>query len=102
MAFGKIELGEIVVVSLDVGSLGDRKTHVGKNGCQFVDDLADRMDASNLRWRLAHWQAHIQRLGVESLIERHLLQRLFAGGDRRADAVLKTVDKSALLLAPFR
>src|SRR6516165_4723795 len=93
MAFGKIELGEIVVVSLDVGPLGDRKTHVGKNGCQLIDDLTDRMNAPELRRWLAHRQGHVQRLGVESLIERQLLQRLLACGDRRGDAVLKTVDK---------
>ena len=48
MAGREVQLGEIVVVALDVRPFGDGKAHVGKNGGQFVHHLADRMDAAGL------------------------------------------------------
>ena len=101
MALGEIELGEVVVVGLDVGSFGDGKTHVGENRGQLVHHLADGMDASDLRRRLGHRQCHVQRLGVEALIERQLFQRVSACGNRSGDAIFETVDTRPLLLARF-
>ena len=70
MAFGEIELGEIVVVGLDVRAFGDRKAHVGEDRGELVDHLADRMDAAGLGRRLAHRQRDVDGLGVEPRIER--------------------------------
>src|SRR5262252_4418623 len=102
MAFREIELGEIVVVGLDVGSFGDREPHVGEDRGQLVDDLADGMDAADFRRRLAHRQRDVHGLGVEPLVERQLSQRVLARGDRGGDSVFEAVDERSLLLACFR
>ena len=49
MALGKVQLGEIVVVGLDVRTLGDRKAHVGEDFGQLVHHLGDGMDAAGVR-----------------------------------------------------
>ena len=53
MAFRKIQLGEIVVVGLDIGTFGDGKSHVGEDRREFVHHLAERMDAAGFGRRLA-------------------------------------------------
>ena len=78
MAFGKVELGEVVVVGLDVGAFGDRKAHVGEDRGELVDHLADRMHAADLGRRLAHRQRDVDGFGVEAGIERGGLQRILA------------------------
>ena len=40
MAFREIQLGEVVVVGLDIGTFGDGKAHVGEDRGEFVDHLA--------------------------------------------------------------
>ena len=45
----EVQHREIVCVGLDVGTFGDRKAHVGEDRRQLVDDLAHRMDATDLR-----------------------------------------------------
>ena len=74
----EIELGEIVVVGLDVGAFGDGKTHIGENRGQFVDHLADRVDAADLGRRFAHRQRDVDALGAEPRVERRALERLAA------------------------
>ena len=83
----EVELGEVVVVGLDVRPFGDRKAHVGEDRGQFVDHLADRMNAAGLGRRLAHRQRDVEPLGVEPRVERCVLQRALALGDRGVDAV---------------
>ena len=102
MALGDVELGEVEVVGLDVGTFGDGEAHVGEDGGELVGHLADRMDAAGLRRALAHRQRDVDGLGVEALIERGALERLLAGGERGADAVLEAVDERALQLALVR
>ena len=99
MAFGKVELGEIVIVGLDVGTFRHRKAHVGEDRGQLVDHLADRMNAPGLRRRLAHRQRHVDGLGGKPRIERRALERVLARRDRRGHLVLEPVDRRALLLA---
>ena len=70
MAFGEIQLGEIVVVGLDVRTFGDREAHVGEDRGELVDHLADRMDAAGLGRRLAHRQRDVDGLGGEPGVER--------------------------------
>ena len=70
MAFREIQLGEVVVVGLDIGTFRHREAHVGEDRGEFVDHLADRMHAAGLGRRLAHRQGDVDRFGVEAGIER--------------------------------
>ena len=69
MVFRKIELGEIVVVGLDVGTFGDRKAHIGKDRRELIDHLRDRMHAADLGRRLAHRQRDVDALGIEPRLQ---------------------------------
>jgi len=60
---GKVEHREIIIVALDVGPFGDRKAHIGENRDEFVEDLADRMDAPAVDPRLTRRQGHINGFG---------------------------------------
>ena len=102
MALGEIELGEIQVVGLDVGTFRDRETHVGEDRGELVHHLADRMHAADLGEALAHRQGDVERLGVEALIERRGLEELAARRNRGADLILEAVDERPLLLALVR
>ena len=48
MALGKVQLCEIVIVGLDIGTFGDRKSHVGEDDIDLFEHLAERMDAALL------------------------------------------------------
>ena len=102
MVFREIQLGEIVVVGLDVRPFGDGEAHVGEDRGQFVGHLRDRMDAADLGRRFAHRQGDVDALGVEAGFQRRVLERLAAGGERRVDAILQPVDQRPLGLALFR
>ena len=99
MVFREIELGEIVIVGLDVGTFGDGEAHIGEDRGQFVDHLGDRMDAADLGRRFAHRQRDVDALGVEPRRERRALERVAARGERGVDAILQPVDQRALALA---
>ncbi len=96
MAFREVQLGEVVVVGLDVGTFRHREAHVGEDGGELVDHLGDRMHAAGLGRRLAHRQGDVDGLGVEAGIERGGGKRVLARGDGGADAVLQAVDRRAL------
>ena len=98
MAFGEIQLGEVVVVGLDVRTFGDREAHVGEDRGEFVDHLADRMDAAGLGRRLAHRQRDVDGLGGEPRIERGVLAAL------RARAAIAALTRSfrPLIAGPLR
>ena len=102
MALGDVELGEVEIVGLDVGTFGDREAHVGEDRGQLVDHLADRMDAALLRRRLAHRQRDVDGLGVEARVERGVLERVAARGERLRDLVLEAVDQRPLHAALVR
>ena len=102
MAFGEIKLSEVEIVGLDVGTFGDREAHVGEDRGQFVDHLADRMDASDLGRRLAQRQRDIDRFGVQPLIKCRGFQRFAARRERFGDAILEAVDQRPLRLALLR
>ena len=80
----EVELGEVVVVALDVRPFGDREAHVGEDGDDLVRHLADRMDAAGLDRGRPHRQGHVERLALELGFERGLLQHAAAGGERLA------------------
>src|SRR4051812_13119321 len=102
MALGKVELGEIVVVGLDVGAFGDRKPHVGEDRGQLIHDLGYGMEPTGLGGRFAHRQRDVHGFGVEPLIQRQLLQGVPAGREGSGDTVLDAVDGSPLLLSLVR
>ena len=102
MAGREVERGEIVVVGLDVGTFGDREAHIGEDRGDFVDDLADRMDAAPFGGRLAHRQRHIHLLGGEPCLDGGVAQIGLAGGDGICDAGLQAVDGRPCRLAFLR
>ena len=102
MALGEIQFGEIVVVGLDVGTFGDRKSHVGEDRVDLLEHLAQRMDAAGFRRRLAQRQRDVDGLGGEPGIERGRLQDVAARGERLGDLVLGEIDRRALRLAFVR
>ena len=95
----EVELGEIIVVALDVRPFGDRKAHVGENRDDLVHDLADRMDAAGLDARQADRQGHIDRLALELRLEGGVLQHRAPRRERLRDLILQRVDGRAMRLA---
>ena len=102
MVFRKIQLGEIVIVGLDVGTFGDGESHIGENRGELVDDLRDRMDAADLERRFAHRQRDVDALAIEPLGQRHILECVAACAERGVDAILEPVDERTLRLAFIR
>jgi hypothetical protein len=102
VAFRKIQFGEVVIVGLDVGAFGDRKTHVGENSRQFIGHLADRMYTATFRRCFPHRQRHIDGFGVKPCIKCCGGELVFCREDRRGDAVLQSIDGRALSPALFR
>ncbi len=80
-----VELGEIVVVELDVRAFGDGKTQIGEDRCDLVQHLGDRMDRA-LRVR-ARRQGDVDALEGQPRIEGFVGQRGLAPGDGVGDAV---------------
>jgi hypothetical protein len=102
MALGEIQLCEVVVVGLDIGTLGDGKAQVGENGRQFVHHLAERMNAALFGGRLPQRQRDVDGLGCQPCIESGRFQDVAARGEREADLVLGEIDRSTLRLAFVR
>ena len=87
-----VELGEVEVVGLDVGPLGDGEAHVAEDLDDLVEHLAHRMDAPILQRPGAHRQRDVGLLGGEAGRERAALQIGLAAFQRVADARLEAVD----------
>ena len=102
MIFRKIELGEIVIVGLDVGTFGDGKAHVGEDRRQLIGDLCDRMHAADLERRLAHRQRDVDALGVETRLQGGAFEGVAAGRQCDVDAILQPVDQRPLGLSLLR
>ena len=51
MAFREIQCGEVVIIGLDIGTFGNRETHIGENRSDLVNHLADRVNAATLSGR---------------------------------------------------
>ena len=99
---GKIQLGEVVVVGLDVRTFGHREAHVGEDGGEFVPGLAQRMDAAGVGRRVAQRQGDVDGLRGEARVERRVLQDVAARGQRLRHRVLGEIDLRALRLAFVR
>ena len=98
----EIQLGEVVIVGLDIGAFGDRKSHVGENRREFVPDLAQRVDAAGFDRRLAQRQRDVDGLFRQTRVKRGRLQHIAALSQRLCDLVLGEIDGRALRLALVR
>ena len=96
MAGREVELGEIIVVALDVRPFGDGKAHLGENGGDLVHHLADRMDAAGLDARQGDRQRDVERLALELRLERRPLEHRAPRRERFRDLILQRVDRRAL------
>ena len=81
-----VELGEVEVVGLDVGTLGDREAHVGEDLDALVEHLGDRVDAPVGDRAEPHGQRHVGLLVGEAMRQGIAFERGFARLQRLADA----------------
>ena len=79
-----VELGEVEIVGLDVGTFGDGKAHVGEDLDAFVVDLADGMDAAIGNRAEPNRQRDVGALAGEPLRQRRAFQRDLARLERLA------------------
>ena len=71
--FGRdIERGEVVEILLDMGTFGDRETHLAKDRNDLVNRLADRMDMTGAGE--GHRQGDIGAFAGEPLLKRRAAQ----------------------------
>ena len=87
-----VELGEVVVVRLDVGAFGDGEAHVAEDLDDLVVDLRHGMDTPIGQRTEPHRQGDVDLLGGEPLSEGGLLQIGLARVERVAHARLDGVD----------
>ncbi len=102
MAGREVELGEIVVVALDVRPFGDGEAHLGENGGDLVHHLADRMDAPGLDAGQGNGQRDVERLALELRLERRALEHRAPRRERFSDLILQRIDGRAVRLALVR
>ena len=96
MARREVELGEIIVVALDVRPFGDRKAHLGENGDDLVHHLADRMDAARLDAAQRNRQRDVDRLALELRLEACAFEHRAPRRKRLRDLILERIDGRAL------
>ncbi len=102
MAGREIELGEVIVVALDVRPFGDGEAHFGENGGDLVHHLADRMDATGLDAVQGNRQRDVQRLALELGLKPRALEDRAPRRQRFRDLILQRIDGRALRLAFVR
>ncbi len=95
----KIELAEIIVIGLDIRAFRDRKAHIGEDRREFIGDLADRMEATEVERADAGRQRHVEGLGGEPGFERGRFQSGAPLAERRRHLILHEIDRRALVLA---
>ena len=95
MAGREVELGEIVVVALDVRPFGDGEAHLGENGGDLVHHLADRMDAAGLDAGQRNRQRDVERLALELGLKSGALEHRAPRGKRFRDLILQRIDRRA-------
>ena len=66
MAFGKIELGEIVILAFDVGAFRNRKAHIGEDR----NDLLGHLAIYGVQLGAVHLVQEGHRVVVQALPER--------------------------------
>ena len=88
VAFGEIQRGEVVVVGLDIWTFGNGESHIGEDGGDFVDDLADRVDAAALRRSGAHGKRDVHLFLFKAHSDCGILECALARGQRFGNAIL--------------
>ena len=96
MAFGEVQFREVVVVGLDIGSLGDRETEIGEDRDEFVHHLTDRMDAAGIQRPGPDGQRHVDLLRGEAGFQRLIPEDRAPRRKSLGHDVLKRVDRGAL------
>ena len=94
-----VELGEVVVVGLDVRALGDGKAHVAEDLGHLVEHLADGMDASVLQGAEAHGQRDVGLLAGETGRERPRSSSALRASSASLTRALSAIDRLAERLA---
>ena len=94
-----VELGEVQVIRLDVGSLGDREAQIGEDLHALVEHLADRMDAPLGNRAKTHGQRDVGPLVGKLLRESVGFQRALSPIEGGVDAFLDLVDRGTEALA---
>jgi hypothetical protein len=102
MAFREVQRGEIQLVGLDVRAFGDGKAHVGEDRGQFVDHLADRVDAAGLRRRRPQRQGDVDGLAGKARLQGGLGEHVPARGDGVGDLRLQAVERRSHDLSLLR
>ena len=93
-----VEGGEVVPVILDVRALGDAEAHIAQDGDDFLDDLADRVDAP--RVLRSGRQGDVEALLAQAGVERRPLHGRLAGVQGVCDGILQGVEGLARFAPP--
>jgi hypothetical protein len=102
MPLGKVQLGEIQVITFDIRPFRHRETKVRENGGQFVNHLADRVDAAHIQRAVAHGERDIHRFRREAGVKRRGAQRLFLLAKRCLNTVTQRIERLSRRLALIR
>ena len=97
-----VQRGEIVEVGLDVGTLGDRESHIGEDLGDLVGHLAHRMNAALGERPEPNREGDVGALERELLDGRRLGQLGASCLERLADGGLQAIHHLAIGLALFR
>jgi len=95
-----VQLGEIVVVILDVRTLGDGEAKIGEDRGDLVEHLRNRMNAT-LRFGPGR-QRDVDRLVAEARIQSRIAEFDFACGDGVRDFIAQAVEQRTIDLAFVR
>src|SRR5262249_21850823 len=102
MAFQEIQLGEVVVIRLDIGTFGNSEAHVGENRGQLIGNLADRVYPTGFGGCLANGQRNVDSFGIESGVERSRGKFVLCRSDGNGDPILQSIDGGTLDLSVIR
>ena len=86
-----VQGSEVVKIVLDIGTFGDRETHLAEDGDAFLGNLADRVQPAVAH--RARRQGDVDRLGGKPGFEGGAVEALLARLDCRGDTVLDAVER---------
>ena len=93
----KVQRLEVVPVVLDLGAIGQFIAEAAEDLGHALDGSADRMQAATRG--VAARQGHVDGFIRQTGVQRHVIQRQLAHGQRFADGVARAVDRLARCLA---
>ena len=86
---GDVERVEVIPIRFDLRAFGNRETHVGENGGDFLSDLGNRVDRALAAW--ARWQGHIKPLTAQALVQCGVIKGHLFGDECRINLVFQGV-----------